>query len=103
MKIDYFILKIVLIKIKIKKKLNVHIVINIFFLFNGIFSGNKIFCSIKCYKDEANIIREVVDTEDDGMKGKKIEEKIMMWNSLIELIFWIYKIKEIFMINEKIH
>ena len=36
-----------------------------FLKFNGIISGEKIFCSIKCYKDDKNSIKEIEGGEDN--------------------------------------
>ena len=62
-------------KYKSKKEVKCSYCHKNYFKFNGIFSGNKMFCSLKCYKDDANTIREVEDVDDDETKGQKKEEK----------------------------
>jgi len=50
-----------------------------FLKFNGVISGEKIFCSAKCYKDDKNTIKEIEggeDNDDDGEEGENnIEDK----------------------------
>ena len=45
--------------------------------FNGIISGEKIFCSPKCYKDDKNSIKEIEggenDEDEENMNNKKDE------------------------------
>ena len=36
-----------------------------FLKFNGVISGEKIFCSVKCFKDEKNSIKEIEGGEDN--------------------------------------
>ena len=36
-----------------------------FLKFNGVISGEKIFCSVKCYKDDKNTIKEIEGGEDN--------------------------------------
>ena len=61
-----------------------------FLKFNGIISGEKIFCSIKCYKDDKNSIKEIEggeenDEDEENINNKKnenIEEEPVFSNEI---------------------
>ena len=61
-----------------------------FLKFNGIISGEKIFCSVKCYKDDKNSIKEIEggeenDEDEENINNKKnenIEEEPVFSNEI---------------------
>ena len=56
-----------------------------FLKFNGVISGEKIFCSAKCYKDDKNTIKEIEGGEDeDEHENKKVNDEINKNNEDIE-------------------
>ena len=46
-----------------------------FLKFNGIISGEKIFCSVKCYKDDKNSIKEIEGGEENDEDEENINNK----------------------------
>ena len=56
-----------------------------FLKFNGVISGEKIFCSAKCYKDDKNTIKEIEGGEDEEEHdNKKVNDEINKNNEDIE-------------------
>ena len=61
-----------------------------FLKFNGIISGEKIFCSVKCYKDDKNSIKEIEGGEENdedevninNQKNENIEDEPVFSNEI---------------------